>query len=345
MKAPERILVIRLSSLGDILHALPAFTSLRKSFPAARIDWLVEQRNRFLLSAVPGLDNIISIDTASPQSRPFDVASWRGLCRTVRDLRGRKYDLSIDFQGLTKTAFLGRLIGSPVRAGFGKLLVWEKPAHWLYNRRLDRVEGDRHVVEINQQLAASVGAVTGYSAVDLMSPPEAIHAAEERLTGLQLSDFVVINPGGGWPTKRWSPERYGLLAARITRELGQRVIVTTGPGEEELFREIAKNCSVQPHHFAVTFLDLIPLIRRSRLFIAGDTGPFHLACALGTPVVGIFGPTSPSRNGPWSPHDRCAVRVLPCSFCYGRACPTRNECMDISVDEVFALVTARLGAS
>ena len=120
--------------------------------------------------------------------------------------------------------------------------------------------------------------------------------------------------------------------------------MTTGPGEEDYFPRMVADCQAELHHFPVPFLELVPLINQARLFISGDTGPLHLACALGVPVVGIFGPTSPARNGPWSAQDEAVVRPLPCSFCHGRSCPTRNECMDISVDDVYAAVTKRLEA-
>ncbi len=344
VEAPRKILIIRLSSLGDILHTLPAYAALRNSFPAARIDWLVEHRVRFLLSAVTGLDRVIEIDTASPQSRPLAASSWTGLWNTVRHLRSGSYDFSIDFQGLIKTAFLSLLIGARERVGFGKPLAWEWPAHWFYSRRVNPAQKEMHVVEANKLLTQAVGALPTSETVRLAVPPETSCAISERLAQLKLSEFVVINPGGGWPTKRWPPDRYGSLAGRIIRELGMEVVVTTGPGEDELFRKIQMSCGPRIHHLQVTFIELIPVMERARLVVAGDTGPLHLACTLGTPVVGIYGPTSPTRNGPWSPGDRHVAKVLPCSFCYGRTCPTQNECMDIPVGEVFCVIAARLGA-
>jgi ADP-heptose:LPS heptosyltransferase len=176
-----------------------------------------------------------------------------------------------------------------------------------------------------------------------MVPEDDAQRVDSLLKKAQLTDFVVVNPGGGWPTKRWSLERYGDLARRITMGLSLPVVITTGPGEESYFRTIAEHCGgCGLNHFPVSFLQLIPLLKKARLVIGGDTGPFHLACALGTAVVGIFGPTSPLRNGPWGSRDESIVRTLPCSFCYGRNCATKNECMDISVDEVMAAVVRRL---
>jgi ADP-heptose:LPS heptosyltransferase len=179
--------------------------------------------------------------------------------------------------------------------------------------------------------------------VDFSVPAEDDEYVESLLIRNQLKEFVVINPGGGWPTKRWDPQSYGRLAKRI-QQLGLPVAVTTGPGEDSLFQAVAESCGVpSPRHFPVSFLQLIPLLKRARLFIGGDTGPFHLACALGTAVVGIFGPTSPVRNGPWRSGDEVIAHALPCSSCYGRSCSRNNECMNIPVDEVFAGVVRRLG--
>jgi ADP-heptose:LPS heptosyltransferase len=193
-------------------------------------------------------------------------------------------------------------------------------------------------------LAELTGARPTSSTIELSVPAADRNYVDSLLSQECLTDFVVINPGGGWPTKRWNPGKYGRLAGRIQSELGMPVAVTTGPGEEVLYQSIAESCGKPvPRHFPITFLQMIPLLKKARLFIGGDTGPFHLACVMGTPVVGIFGPTSPTRNGPWIDRDEVVSRVLPCSFCYGRTCPTKNECMDIAVDEVFAGVIRRLG--
>ncbi len=344
MQTPQKILVIRLSSLGDIIHALPAFQSLRRSFPAADIDWLVEERARFLLTAVPGLNRVIAIDTVAPRRKTFSGASWSSVVGALRTMRSTRYDVSIDFQGLLKTGLLGLLSGARRRIGFGHRLVWEKPAHWFYTERVDHSGNAVHVIALNRLLAAAAGAGPADGPVELKVPAEITEAVEARLVQQNLANFVIINPGGGWPTKRWALRRYGELADRVARQLGTEVVVTTGPGEEGLYSGISAAGSRALPHFQVPFLELIPLVKRARLFISGDTGPFHLACALGVPVVGIFGPTSPLRNGPWSTRDSAVVHPLPCSYCHGRTCPTRNECMDISVDEVYAAVLRRLEA-
>ena len=267
----------------------------------------------------------------------------------IRDLRSQHYDFAIDFQGLLKTAALSVLSGARTRLGFSRGLVREYPAHWFYNRTQPKPQGQFHVLQLNRMLAGLTGAVPVSAPLEFCVPENDSRLVESMLRKEQLTDYVVINPGGGWSTKRWSLQKYGDLTKKIAVELGLPVVLTTGPGEETYYQAIADHCSdcsdcggVRLHHFPVSFLQLIPLYRKAHLIVGGDTGPFHLACALGAPVVGIFGPTSPVRNGPWRSEDEVVAHTLPCSFCYGRSCATKNECMDISVDEVFAAVVRRL---
>lgn len=343
MTRPQRILIVRLSSLGDILHVVPALQSLRSAFPEAQIDWLVEKRMQFLLAAIPGISGVLALDTQSLRLKPASPAAWKELLGLMRRIRATHYDLALDFQGLIKTALLTRLSRAGTTIGYGKDLVRERPAHRLYDRTIGKPSQEISIIRLHLLLAQAAGGHPGSLQGTLKASQEDWRTIEARLKVEQLSRYIIINPGGGWPTKRWKPAKYGALTARIQRELKLRVIVTTAPGEENLYREICQICpEFPPLHFPVPFLQLIPLCLNALLFVGGDTGPFHLACALGTPVVGIFGPTSPVRNGPVSEQDETVVHVLECSFCYGRSCPTQNECMDISVEEVFAATVRRL---
>jgi lipopolysaccharide heptosyltransferase I len=343
MKDSPKILIIKLSSLGDIIHTLPAFQSLRATFPEGRIDWLVERRLAFLLSAVPGIDHVIPIDTRALRNNFTSRQSWYRLLEPIRSLRSLRYDAVIDFQGLFKTALISFSSGAKTRIGFSKALVRERPAHWFYQRKVEKPAAPVHVARLNLLLAKAAGACQSELTACLQAGDADTRTIASRLLQEQLSEFAVINPGGGWPTKKWQPARYGDLAARIQNELQMRVVVVTGPGEASIYQEIAAKCTGRlPVHLDVPFLQLIPLLQRARVVISGDTGPLHLACALGIPAVAIMGPTSPIRNGPWSETDRVVVHYLPCSFCNGRSCPTSNECMDIEVEEVFEAVVRRL---
>lgn len=337
MKESSRILVIRLSSLGDIIHTLPAYYSLRASFPGARIDWLVERRLAFMLSVVEGIDNVLPIDTRALRAAPLQAQSRRLFLDPVRAMRRSRYDLAIDFQGLMKTALLGFASRAALRIGFPAGLARERPAHWFYTKTIAPPVAPLHVTRLNLLLTQAAGASEANAPVKIRALSADTATIESRLSREGLTQFFVLNPGGGWPTKRWPPSKYGTLADRIQSETGLRAVITTGPGEDSLHTEIARACPGRPPVlFDVPFLQLIPLYRRAKLVIAGDTGPLHLACALGVPTVGIMGPTSPERNGPWTGRDEVVVHRLACSFCNGRTCPTQNECMDIAVEEVFA---------
>jgi lipopolysaccharide heptosyltransferase I len=343
MSDGHKILILRLSSLGDIIHTLPAFHGLRAAFPDARIDWLVERRLAYFLGAVEGIDRIIPIDTGALRKAPWRASSWRLLLDPVGGVRRTRYDIAIDFQGLLKTAFLSLASGAAARIGFSKELVRERPSHWFYNRWVRPPMVPIHIARLNLLLAQAAGAGQDFVVPKIRAGNGDVAAIEDRLFRERLSRFVVINPGGGWPTKRWLPARYGELAARIQSKLGLAVVITTGPGEDSLYQDIAGiSTGPPPIHFAIPFLQLIPLFCKAQLVIGGDTGPLHLACALGIPVVSIMGPTAPVRNGPWTGEDGVVVHRLPCSFCNGRSCSTRNECMDIPVEEVYAAVVQRL---
>jgi heptosyltransferase I len=343
MNAPSRILIIRLSSLGDILHTLPAFASLQASFPDAQIDWLVAHKTKFLLSSIQGIHSLHILDTSHLLKMPQNKEAWHQLGSLIHTIRAQRYDLAIDFQGLLKSALLCALSGARMRIGFSRELVRERPAHWLYHKTLAKPNSNVHITELNQLLAELSGASRiAYRPEFIISKADSTHI-DSLLEQNQLDNFVVLNPGGGWPTKIWSPEKYGALAEKIRSELKMQVVVTTGPGEAPLYRTIAENCrAAAPCHFPIPFLQLIPLLKKARLFVGGDTGPFHLACALNVPLVGIFGPTSPVRNGPWFGGEEVVTHCLGCAPCYGRSCPEGAKCMDIPVDEVFAALVRRL---
>ncbi|MBN2242850.1 MAG: glycosyltransferase family 9 protein [Acidobacteria bacterium] len=343
MTDPLKILIIRLSSLGDILHALPAFAGLRKAFPDAKIDWLAGRPAGFLVSAVSGIDAVHIFDKTAALPLPFRHSSRFRPWKLIQRLRAERYDFCMDFQGLLKTAFLGFMSGAGVRIGFPKSLVREPPAHRFYHRMPAKPAEAVHVLELNRLLAGCVGREITAEPFDFITNEEDTRYVGSLLEKEGLENFVVINPGGGWPSKIWKPERYGRLADRIRRQLNLPVVVTTGPGEEPLYERLAAHCPGKPPvHFQIRFLQLIPLLKRARLLIGGDTGPLHLACACGTPVVGIYGPSCPVRNGPWGKDDEAVYRTLPCSRCYKRTCPADNACMDISVEEIFAAATRRL---
>jgi lipopolysaccharide heptosyltransferase I len=282
-----RFLIVRLGALGDLMHTLPAVAALRSGFPACQLDWVVESRWSALVELVTVVDNVI------PWRRGVSGAL---ACR--RQLRQRNYSCAIDFQGLYKSALVARLSGARRRIGFDSKFAREPGASRFYTERV--ASTGRHVAEMNLSLTVAAGAPwTEILAWPLRLPEQVPSAILQLMEREDLSDYCVVSPGGGWRSKCWPPERYGELCADLWRRMSVRTVVNAGPGEEHLARSvIASAAPAKPVLFSPTLSELAVLLGRARLVVAADTGPLHLAAALGTPVVALFGPTDPARNGP-----------------------------------------------
>ena len=283
----QSFLVVRLGSLGDLMHALPAVAALRSSFPRARLDWVVEQKWFSLVELVTAVDGVIPWHRSLP-------GWWGGL----RGLRRTHYDCAVDFQGLYKSALLARFSGAPRRIGFHSSFAREPGAARFYSERV--IPTGRHVAEMNLSLAVAAGAERpGVMQCPLRLPAEEVPGLREMLARAGIGEFVVVSPGGGWRSKCWPPERYGALCAELWRRLGVRVVLNAGPGEEVLAGAVvAAAAPAAPLVLSPSLRQLAALLGLARVVVAADTGPLHLAAALGTPVVALFGPTDPARNGP-----------------------------------------------
>ena len=340
------ILIVKLGSIGDIVHTLPALAALRHAFPEAHIDWLVESRCREILLENPCLDGLLEVDTLQWRRRFFRPATWVEIAERLSALRSRRYDAVFDFQGLWKSGVLSRLARGRKRIGFARGHLRESGASLFTHERLAPPDEMRHVIDRNLFLLRAVGVETSQRAFPIVVPEEMRSRAERGLDSVGFSDFVALNPGGGWPTKRWGPERYGALATEILREWSLPSLVLWGPGEDGIAERIVATSDGAARRAPATALrEMIPYLERARLFVGGDTGPLHIASALGVPVVGLFGPTDPARNGPFGTGDRAVWKAVPCSPCYKRRCPGFDTvCLrSMSVPEVMAAVRERLG--
>lgn len=339
-----RILVVRLGSLGDIVHALPAVASLRDTFPQARLDWLVETRWAELLELNPDLSNIFPVDTRAWRRAPLGLATWRSIAALRRTLREARYDCAIDFQGLYKSAVLGRLSGAARRIGFARSAAKESGAARFYTESASPPAGV-HVIEMNRALARAAGA--GDTPIRFSLPTNAEDGArvEEMLRSHHLTEFVVLSPGGGWRSKCWPVERYAALHNALARERGWRTVLNAGPGEERLVSEFTAQARVtKPVHFKLTLRQLVALLKRAKVLVSGDTGPLHLTAALGTPVVGLYGPTDPARNGPYGPRAVALHHREKATITYKHEERTSPALLAITVEEVVAAVNRVLEA-
>jgi heptosyltransferase-1 len=305
--------------MGDILHALPAVTALRQAHPEWVIDWVVEPRWRSLLSAEgstmrgpgqPVVDHLHPAPTKDWRRAPFSGQTINEIKALRTALRAGKYDAAIDLQGAIRSAVAGWLAGCPRLIGEAK--PRELPALWLFTERV--ATRGAHVIEQDMELASAIAGDTLTPVVPWLPEDPASEAwadailprassqpgAQRRGLGpwAEGQPTVLINPGAGWGAKRWPVERYDVVAQSFI-DLGYRILVNAGPGEEPLAELIARGTGGAATPLVCTLAQLIAITRRISLVVAGDTGPLHLACALGRPVVGIYGPTDPSRNGPF----------------------------------------------
>ncbi len=339
---PQKLLIVKLGSLGDILHTIPAQQLLAQHFSQAQIHWLTEPPYHTFLDRIPGITQVWLADTKRWRRKLFSLGESTQL---VRSLRQQHFDIALDFQGLVKSALLAKLSGAKRVIGFVAPQSREPASRYFYSETVVGDDGSRpHVVEINLQLARSLGCSQDEASplIPLDIPSEAFDYVDDQLSKHNIAKPILVNPGAGWVTKLWPLRNYAQLLLRIHQTLGHGIVLTYGPGEENLVQRIQTVTAPQPiAAFPTTFLQLAALCRRSRLLIAGDTGPLHMAVALGTPTVAILGPTSPWRNGPFNSKDPIVKRYLFCSNSYKRTC---NEfiCMNIPVQEVFEAVMRRL---
>jgi len=328
---PKKFLLIRFGSMGDIIHALPAAATLRDSFPDAHIDWILDPRWQPLLEGNPTLTNIITLD----RTKMSDIRA------TIRQLRAERYSCAIDFQSLYKSSLIAYFSGAPERLGFPFDYCREGPAAWFYTRRIE--PRGKHKVEHNLSLAQAAGA----QSADVRFPL-AINAADDKIAAEELArhnvkEFFVLNPGGGWRSKCWPPARYGDLHRKLTAKYGWPGVVTIGPGEEELAAQLVNAAGDPPPAVILVGLGpLMALLKRAKFVVAADTGPMHLASALDVPTIGLFGPTDPARNGPFSKKDVVVHNTGVSPITYKRGDSYSLSMLAITTEQVVAAVEARL---
>lgn len=278
-----RILVVRLSALGDVIHTIPAVVALREAFPGADIEWAVERPYAELVETVAGVRAV----RASIRKWGHAMFSSRNDIRIfVSRIRGN--DIAVDFQGLIKSALVARFSGAGERFGFDRDAIREKAAARFINRHVP-VDQSRHVVEWNMQLASAV------ARRELAMPDVDFSKFADPM---RFAKQIVVLPGAGKPNKIWPPERYG----EVIRRLGVPAMALWGPNERELAERTGLELAPPTN-----LRELTAVLRDAALVIGADTGPLHLAAALGTRVVGLYGPTNVRRNGPFGQLERCVT--------------------------------------
>ncbi len=333
--------------MGDVLHALPAVAALRRRCPECFLGWVIEPRWAELLrasdeavarsEAMPLVDRVHPAHARGWARAPFGAGTWREIRRLKQELRDGRYDLCIDLQGALRSAWIGRMARARL---VGEAQPREPAARWFFDQRVS-TRGVHVIEQALEVVEAAVGEPLAFE-----QPALPCDAATELWAKAVTSDGVplaILNPGAGWGAKRWPAERYGAVARALDGD-GFQVIVNAGPGELEIAQSIVRESGGTAQAMEMTVGQLITVTRRAELLIAGDTGPLHLACALGKPVVGIFGPTDPARNGPFGVPSR-TLRHPESQRDHSRRGEPEAGLLTITVEDVMAAVHAVIGES
>ncbi len=340
-----KILVVKLSSIGDVVHTLPVLAAIRRALPDAEIAWAVEREAAEILRGNTFLDNLIILDTRSLRGGKVIGEILPNASRQLRQLRRYSFDVAIDFQGLLKSATIAKLTKSKRRYGFAKQNLREPASRFLLTDTVE-IEKKLHIIIKNLKLAEQ--ALNIFVPKDNFEFPiftDENHKTEAvKIIEQSGENFAILNPAGGWVTKLWHAEKFGLLADRLWEENGLTSVVTTAPDELELAEKVlrksksGKILAAQP-----SLKGFYELAKRTKIYIGGDTAPTHIAVAANAPVVGIFGPTEWWRNGSPRQNDICVERNdIGCRIdCHRRTC-NNWICMDIEVETVLQAAQKRL---
>ncbi len=344
-----RILIVKLGSIGDIVHTLPSLAAIRRAVPGAEVSWAVEQRAAEILRDNPLLDRLIELDTKA--LRRWRSVSGETLLATrqqLRRLRASAFDVTLDFQGLLKSATIARLSRTTRTYGFAPPALREPASRFLLTETIN-VPQNLNIIRKNLALASGALGISVPTDGDEFEFPigvSAEHVREAEAAAASVDGkFAILNAGGGWPTKLWSADRFGALADALLAQHNLPSLITYGPGERELAATVVgASRTGAARTVSLSLKGFYALARRASLYVGGDTGPTHLAVAAGAPVVGLFGPTEWWRNGSPRAADICVERTtdIGCrTDCHRRAC-SAWICMDIEVASVAAAAGERL---
>jgi heptosyltransferase III len=338
----RRVLVVKIKYIGDVLLCTPVFRGLREAFPEATLTALVASGTEDVLLHHRDVDEVLTVDRVG--ARSGRQSRWRTEdFRLVRLLRERGFDLAIDLTDGDRAAFLTWASGARLRVGFNRERRFRG---WAYHRVVPIWSGLRHRVEADLEALRTLGLAVRPVAPTLDVPPEAEAAAEQLLARKRVvrnRDLVLIHPGARWRFKSWPTERFAALAGGIGEELGAQVIIAGGPGDVATAEGIREQMRYPAILVAgeTSILELAAVSRHCRLFVGNDNGPMHIAAAVGTPVVALFGPTNPAEWGPWGDGHITLYRGVDCRQCWWSSACVRGEgnCLgQITVDEVMVAV-------
>lgn len=321
MPDPKRILLIKPSALGDVVHAMPIAHLLKRRFPRSHLTWLIAPAWSQIAERHPDVDSVIHFDRKKTGDLKAIDKSSHSLLSLIDKLRRADFDLVVDLQGLVRSAFFGVMTGAPMRIGF----AYARELAWLgYTHRVQSRGNDRHAIERYLDVAEELGCDRGPVRFDFGIDDDDRHYVDE-LIGRETAPIVLL-PGTNWKTKRWPVEYFDELARRFE----SNVFVA---GANDVV-EIAQKIRATSLAGKTTLMQLAELLRRAKLVISNDSGPMHIAAAVGAPLVSLFGPTNPVRTGPYLSNAKIVRLNLACMPCYARTCSHHSCLKQLSLDDV-----------
>jgi lipopolysaccharide heptosyltransferase I len=333
-REPRRMLLIKPSALGDVVHTLPVLSLLRDRFPSARIDWLVNPAFAGLLEGHPHLDNVVLFERKRLGRAWREPDGIRGIWHLARSLFARRYDLVIDLQGLLRSGWLTLQTRAPMRVGFASAREF---APLCYTHRIAARGNDRHAIERYLDVAGALGCPRGPVRFEF-GVRDNDRAVVDQLFD-RAAPYAVLLPGTNWLTKRWPAEHFAALVEPLRSRFGLRSVLAGGADAAELASAFSDVVDLTNK---TTLRQLVALLERAALVVCNDSGPMHIAAALGVPMVALFGPTSPRRTGPYRRLDSVVRLDIECSPCFSRHCAHRTCLNDLSVAVVLRQIERQL---
>lgn len=315
---PRRLLIIKPSAVGDVVHTLPILARLRKRWPIAEIDWLITPACAGIIQGHPMLSQVILFDRKGMSRWWMNPSHLRALWNLKKQLRSRQYDLVIDLQGLLRSGYLAKATGAPIRVG----LANAREMAWIfYTHRVNTGTAEQHAIDRYLAVARYLGCAEGPVEYPFATD-DADRAAVRELIG-PGKPYALLVPGTNWPTKRWPIEYFAAIVQPLADEFGLRSVVGGGPAEVALGDAIPGALNLCGK---TSLRQMTALIESAALVIANDSGPMHIAAALGRPMVTVFGPTNPIRTGPYQRPGTVLSLNIACSPCYSRSC-SHQSCL------------------
>ncbi len=334
--SPHKILIVKPSSLGDIVHSLPFLNALSKCFPEAKIHWVVAQGFEELLEGHPMIHKLWIIKKDSWKNIRYAGHTIREVNLLFRELKQEKYDLVIDLQGLLRSGVITSATGSPVRIGFKEA---REGSRIFYTHT---VKGGKNIHAVDRYL--NIAGFLGCDVAEISFPFPPLRSSSSFIPHpSSFGNFAVLVPGARWKTKRWPAEEFARLASRLP----MKTVIVGSEGDSDIAEMIVSRSDGKAVSFAgkTELVDLIDMMRRAQFVVSNDSGPMHIAAALGIPVFAIFGPTDPARTGPYGPGHTIIRSNAPCAPCFRRSCNDVKCMKGISADQVYTIITSKQNIS